>query len=562
MRIRHVIPTVGPEASDALCAAQKMTLASVDRALRAADPGLQIEVRAVHYPDEPCDSHPWLTATPALKRSILDFGDFDTPRRLPLLADVLAAFDGGDEYDIGVLTNVDIALHPLFYDLVRDTRSDGYDAFSITRRTVQARFGGSTLAQLATTRSSPHPGHDCFAMTPELVLKADVGNVALGVRWVARTLLWNLKLNARRFENFADLHATFHIGDDRIWADPRLKAFDEHNEREAHGVVERLCARHGEERVERLAGARPFVRAMRKNASPVIKPAKWRVFSPQDPPHPQDPPYASGSHQLIFSANPGRSGSQYLAELLGESPNVIAGHEKEPAMTGGWLRDVVHRGPGPSRELRRIKADTVRAELAGLADSTRYADTSHMFVKTFADVIFDEFPHHLVSVVVLRRDPISVARSFFELDYMGLTNAPWPDFMPPPTAPASMFHIPADEIRSRFDLIFGYLIDFEIRSQTLREQAPSARWIDTRLEEITTVEGATRLFDRLRVPTPPQLAEIVNRKVNVKQKRKATINQPTTLVAVERAWSDFLNRFGHRDEVGAYAELHGLATGS
>ena len=126
--------------------------------------------------------------------------------------------------------------------------------------------------------------------------------------------------------------------------------------------------------------------------------------------------------------------------------------------------------------------------------------------------------HHLVSVVVLRRDPISIARSFFELDYMGLTNAPWPDFMPPPTAPASMFHIPADKIRSRFDLIFGYLIDFEIRSQTLREQAPSARWIDTRLEEITTVEGATRLFDRLRVPTPPQLAEIVNRKVNVKQK--------------------------------------------
>ena len=125
-----------------------------------------------------------------------------------------------------------------------------------------------------------------------------------------------------------------------------------------------------------------------------------------------------------------------------------------------------------------------------------------------------------------------------------------------------MFHIPADEIRSRFDLIFGYLIDFEIRSQTLRELAPSARWIDTRLEEITTVEGATRLFDRLGVSAPPKLAETVNRKVNVKQKRKATVNQPTTLVAVERAWSDFFNRFGHRDVVGAYAELHGLATGS
>jgi hypothetical protein len=185
-----------------------------------------------------------------------------------------------------------------------------------------------------------------------------------------------------------------------------------------------------------------------------------------------------------------------------------------------------------------------------------------MFVKTFADVIFDEFPHHLVSVVVLRRDPISIARSFYELDYMGFTDGPWPDFMPPPTAPASMFHIPVNEIHSRFDLIFGYLVDFEVRSQALQEQAPSARWIDTRLEEITTVEGASRLFDRLGVPKPPQLAKVIDRKINVKQERKAKVNQPTTLVAVERAWSDFLNRFGHRDEVGAYAELHGLANGS
>ncbi|MBW7898496.1 hypothetical protein B188_13730 [Candidatus Brocadiaceae bacterium B188] len=42
-------------------------------------------------------------------------------------------------------------------------------------------------------------------------------------------------------------------------------------------------------------------------------------------------------HRLLFSINPGRSGSQYLAELLGTAEEVTSFHEAEPPMNG-WNR--------------------------------------------------------------------------------------------------------------------------------------------------------------------------------------------------------------------------------
>ena len=103
---------------------------------------------------------------------------------------------------------------------------------------------------------------------------------------------------------------------------------------------------------------------------------------------------------------------------------------------------------------------------------------------------------------------------------------------------------PGDEIRSRFDLIFGYLIDFEIRSQTLREQAPMP---DGSIPD-------SRRSPPLRAP----LVSLTGSSSYARSLPKSSIgkststeeeshdNQPTTLMAVERAWSDFLNRWAPR----------------
>lgn len=551
MRIRHIVPTVGPGISEDLDRAQPITLESIDRAIRVSDPRLHIDVCAVRFPDEPIPSpYPWLRDLPVLDRSILDLGTFNPPRRLPLMQDVLRAFGNTDEFDLAVLTNADIAIQPLFYELIEDLVHRGHDAASITRRTVQPRFGRSTFAHYASTIGSPHPGHDCFVMTPSLI-PPFVGDLALGVRYVARPILWHLMLNARNFQTFSDLHATFHIGDDRQWVDPRLADYDRHNVREAHRVVDHLVEQHGEPAVAKLRGTWVFRKASQQGQQVQLEP-------PQRPAaHANQSPSRASSRRLIFSTNSGRSGSEFLSRLLDAAPHIAAGHERSPQMTGPWLRDLSYQGFDETLESRRWKAEAIRADLERLPPWTIYADTSHMFVKTFADVVFDEFEHHTISIVDLHRDPIAVARSFFALDYFGPVNVAWKDWMFPPTAPFAPFRLRADQIRTQFDLIFGYLVGIATRTRHLRALTPQANWVDAELTDLTTSQGARHLFEQLDVEPPTDLEPIVRDAVNTRAAPKDQFDQRLSSEQVAAHWHSFLDRFGEDRDVQAFARRHG-----
>jgi hypothetical protein len=551
VRIRHVIPTVGRSAPADLVEAQDLTLRSIERALRCVDEGIDVEVRAVRFPDEPVDCD-WLTDCPVLRRSVLDMGDFDVPRRLPLLSDVLAGFGDSSEYDLAVFTNADIAVQPLFYELLAEIAEEGHDAFSITRRTVQPRFRGSSLARFSVTGGTVHPGHDCFAMAPAIVDHLVPSDVSLGVRWVARTLLWQVMLNAENFRNFGDLHATFHVGDDRVWTDPRLQDYERWNEAQVVLLVAALIERHGRARVSRLFGVAPFLAAVEKG-TPASTPTR-RSGSVEYGSRPR-----SASHpRMVFSANTGRAGSNFLAALLAAVPNVSGGHEREPKMVGPWARRIAYEPRVASYEDRLVKVDALRAELDRMELGSVYCDTSHMFVKTFADVVLDEFQHERISVVVLRRDPVDVAKSFFELDFLGPRPLAWHHWMIPPTVPQSFFPLDIDEVDDQFDLIFGCLVDIENRTQWLRELAPAVNWVDAWLHEITEPVGAAALLESLQLVAPQDLAEIVARPLNTKPRQKSRVAQPVSAARVERRLAEFLARHRGRQDLEAFVENYGL----
>ena len=205
-------------------------------------------------------------------------------------------------------------------------------------------------------------------------------------------------------------------------------------------------------------------------------------------------------HRMIFSANPGRSGSAFLARLLDSSPIIDAGHERDPAMTGPWLRRVAYRGPAESYEDRQIKVAAIRSELTHLADGMIYADTSHLFLKTFADVVLDAFPHELITVIALRRSPLLTARSYFQLGTLGPNRLPWHGWVPFPTAPGMRFRIEPEAVQNQFDLIFGSFVDLVARMNDFRSRTPSLQWIDADLESITAPAGAVCTLHRARDP--------------------------------------------------------------
>lgn len=60
-------------------------------------------------------------------------------------------------------------------------------------------------------------------------------------------------------------------------------------------------------------------------------------------------------HTFIFSINSGRSGSQYLAEILGTADCVSAYQETEPDMSESYLRILEKKGLVNTFETRLVK---------------------------------------------------------------------------------------------------------------------------------------------------------------------------------------------------------------
>src|SRR4051794_15459968 len=93
--------------------------------------------------------------------------------------------------------------------------------------------------------------------------------------------------------------------------------------------------------------------------------------------------------KLIFCINSGRSGSKYLAQLLGTARNVKAHHEAEPKMNGEFI-DMINTQPlEATREKRRVKVNAIVDLLRASGRKDVYAETNHTFIKTFYDVVLE-----------------------------------------------------------------------------------------------------------------------------------------------------------------------------
>ncbi len=246
----HLVnPLVVTDPASDLGAAQPVTFASMAdaRAFAVADGRMDVQLCAVGFPEDHAAFPPDFHALPDLTRSVLDVAAFQTLRRLPLLADLLACADAAADHagaEWIVYTNIDIAPMPDFYTAVAALLDEGYDAFTINRRTIPRDWpnGVSDLPGMRLERGAPHPGRDCFVFKREAARTYDAGLACIGAQYVGKVLAANLLARAGRYADFEDLHLTFHLGDDRRWLSPAQREYGDHNRRELAGVLRRLLA--------------------------------------------------------------------------------------------------------------------------------------------------------------------------------------------------------------------------------------------------------------------------------------------------------------------------------
>lgn len=118
-----------------------------------------------------------------------------------------------------------------------------------------------------------------------------------------------------------------------------------------------------------------------------------------------DEEFWRGRH-LIFCVSPGRAGSKYLRNALEVTDGVIARHEPEPKMNGHFLQQVILEGKRQEtfEERANLKISAIRDALEGTDPDVAYVETSHMFIKTFADVVIDKLGGVAkISIIFLRR---------------------------------------------------------------------------------------------------------------------------------------------------------------
>ncbi len=232
-RLAHIInPVQVAEASD-LFVAQPITFASMEVARQFAQDQVQVELFCTHYPEDQAIAPSTFQPTPNLERSVLEVRSFRTPRKLPLLQDILDRLYHATDADYLIYTNVDIALMPHFYVTVNALLDQGCDACAINRRTISAQYRSpDDLPLMYAQVGEPHGGHDCFVFSRTAYPNYHLGKACIGAGRIGKVMLLNLMSQAANFQELTDAHLTFHLGNEEAWKQETVTDYFEHNERE------------------------------------------------------------------------------------------------------------------------------------------------------------------------------------------------------------------------------------------------------------------------------------------------------------------------------------------
>jgi len=238
MRIAHIVnPFAAAEASD-LAIAQPITFTTMKNAASFGKHEAEVSLWSAQFSEDLPMVPEGFSPTPDLERSILDVRTFHIPRKLPLIKDILDRLYHHSDARCLVYTNVDIALQPYFYGLVARFFQQGYDAFVINRRTIPGNY--KTVAEIPLMLAEVgerHPGWDCFAFERSLYPEFKLGAACIGSGWIGRVMITNMACLAKNFNVFADLHLTFHIGNEKVWRSGAFDDYTEHNKNECCKIL-------------------------------------------------------------------------------------------------------------------------------------------------------------------------------------------------------------------------------------------------------------------------------------------------------------------------------------
>jgi hypothetical protein len=230
-------------------ALQEVTFETIRMAMLAAAPSVKVRCVCVTRPDEvdiiPAD----LIAAGTLTRTVQDVATFKVRRAMPLVFDILDGGIGVAEdplempgcEDFIVFTNMDIHLQPHFYLTVLEFIKEGYDIIDVHRRLIPDYEPSlHLLPTMFAEVGTHHGGLDCIVFPRQKYKSFVRNNACVGMSLVMKGILFNCAMQAKRFLVLSNAHLTFHLGNDRAWANPLFQEYESFNLSESKRVVSAL----------------------------------------------------------------------------------------------------------------------------------------------------------------------------------------------------------------------------------------------------------------------------------------------------------------------------------
>jgi hypothetical protein len=198
--------------------------------------------------------------------------------------------------------------------------------------------------------------------------------------------------------------------------------------------------------------------------------------------------------RMIFTITTGRSGTDYLARVLGLFARVHAEHEPKPTFASAW-RTVLAR-PETAREF------WLEHKLPRIARtrSPIYAETSHLACKGFLESLVELGARP--TLIHLVREPRAVALSLLALGTVPGRSFKGVKYYVSPDDPR--LELPtggAERAWHDYQLCFWYCLEIEARANRLRERLEplGVRFEHVEVASIADADGIRRLGDVLEL---------------------------------------------------------------
>jgi hypothetical protein len=230
MKIAHIINVVeikGVHESSYLHVAQPVTVDSMVSAKNHTKSDIEVQLFATKHQNEKINLPSEFTWTKDLSRYCYDvFDTLPKSKNFPLIGDILNNLYNSSNADFFIYTNVDIGVFPNFYDFIKESIDSGLDAFTINRVTMPKTINKTTIGPenynlVFSQKGLQHPGFDCFVFRREYLSRFSLGSIFIGAPPIGAVLKNQLSRISSRIKYFkSGVRATFHLGNDRDWANP------------------------------------------------------------------------------------------------------------------------------------------------------------------------------------------------------------------------------------------------------------------------------------------------------------------------------------------------------